>query len=85
MYNKAFYESCDALFGISKQTVNINKLVLGDKAEGKVIKYVPHGINENIFFPITEDKPEYLALQEFKKQLFGDKKYDFTKKQFFLV
>ena len=41
MYNKAFYESCDALLGISKQTVNINKLVLGDAAEGKVIEYVP--------------------------------------------
>ncbi|HAI44061.1 MAG TPA: hypothetical protein DCM40_41155, partial [Maribacter sp.] len=28
MYNKAYYESCDLLMGISKQTVNINKLVL---------------------------------------------------------
>lgn len=27
-YNLKFYSSCDALFGISKQTVNINKLVL---------------------------------------------------------
>ena len=35
VYNKEFYESCDALLGISKQTVNINKMVLGDKAEGK--------------------------------------------------
>ena len=38
MYNKSFYESCDALFGISKQTVNINKLVLGDKVKNKIIK-----------------------------------------------
>ena len=30
LYNKAFYESCDALLGISKQTVNINKIVLGE-------------------------------------------------------
>lgn len=30
MYNKPFYESCDALFGISKQTTNINKVVLGE-------------------------------------------------------
>jgi hypothetical protein len=35
MYNKAFYESCDTLLGISKQTVNINKMVLGDKAKNK--------------------------------------------------
>ena len=27
LYNKAFYEACDLLMGISKQTVNINKLV----------------------------------------------------------
>ena len=31
-YNKEFYESCDALLGISKQTVNINKLVLRDRS-----------------------------------------------------
>ncbi len=78
MYNKAYYESCDALFAISKQTENINRVVLGDLAEEKVIKYVPHGINEKLFFPITEDKSEYLALQEFKKQLFGNKEYDFA-------
>lgn len=29
MWNKPFYESCDALFAISKQTYNINKWVLG--------------------------------------------------------
>jgi hypothetical protein len=29
MYNRPFYESCDALFSISKQTMNINKWVLG--------------------------------------------------------
>ena len=29
MYNRAFYESCDALFSISKQTMNINRWVLG--------------------------------------------------------
>ena len=29
MYNRAFYESCDCLMSISKQTYNINKWVLG--------------------------------------------------------
>jgi glycosyltransferase involved in cell wall biosynthesis len=78
MYNKSFYESCDTLLAISKQTENINKVVLGDLANDKVIKYVPHGINEKYFFPITQDKPEYLSLQELKKQVYGDKEYDFT-------
>ena len=78
MYNKSFYESCDTLLAISKQTENINKVVLGDLANDKVIKYVPHGINEKYFFPITSDKPEYLSLQEIKKQVYGNKEYDFT-------
>jgi hypothetical protein len=30
MWNRPFYKSCDLLMGISKQTVNINKIVLGD-------------------------------------------------------
>lgn len=29
MYNKPYYESCDSLMAISKQTYNINKWVLG--------------------------------------------------------
>ena len=28
-FNKNFYQSCDLLMGISKQTVNLNKMVLG--------------------------------------------------------
>ena len=51
-YNRAFYESCDALLAISKQTKLINELVLGDKIKNKVVRYVPHGINTNVFFPI---------------------------------
>jgi glycosyltransferase involved in cell wall biosynthesis len=78
MYNKSFYESCDTLLAISKQTENINYSVLGKQAEGKLIKYVPHGINENTFFPIDSSNPEYLAVQEFKKQLFQGKEYDFV-------
>lgn len=78
MYNKTYYESCDALFGISKQTVNINKLVLGDKAKGKMIEYIPHGLNHKMIFPINEGDEKYNDLQEFKKQLYGGKEYDFV-------
>lgn len=73
LYNKAYYESCDTLMAISKQTQNINRLVLGDKAKDKIIKYVPHGINEKIFFPITEFmKTENEHLDKKRKQIFGD-------------
>jgi glycosyltransferase involved in cell wall biosynthesis len=79
MYNKSFYESCDTLLAISKQTENINHCVLGPElASEKIIKYVPHGINEDSFFPIDSSHPEYLALQDFKKQLYGDKNYKFN-------
>jgi glycosyltransferase involved in cell wall biosynthesis len=73
LYNRAFYESCDALLAISKQTQNINKMVLGKKADGKIISYVPHGINEKQFFPIENQN----ELKEIKKKLFGDKEFDF--------
>ena len=73
MYNKAYYESCDALLGISKQTVNINKLVLGEKAKGKIIDYVPHGMNNKVFYPISEDSSEYTEVEKLKKQITKDK------------
>jgi glycosyltransferase involved in cell wall biosynthesis len=75
-YNKAFYESCDALLGISKQTVNINKLVLDDKAKNKIIEYVPHGLNSNIFYPML-DKSTNKEYQDFKKNIFKGKEYEF--------
>jgi glycosyltransferase involved in cell wall biosynthesis len=73
LYNKSYYESCDALMSISKQTFNINRMVLGDTAKNKILKYVPHGINEKAFFPINEFMVEENRLtQEKKKQLFGN-------------
>jgi hypothetical protein len=74
-YNEAFYESCDLLMGISKQTVNINKLVLGEKSKDRIIEYVPHGLNHNIFKPLEKDNTE---LVEFKKNLFKGKEYNFV-------
>jgi glycosyltransferase involved in cell wall biosynthesis len=75
MYNRPYYEACDALLGISKQTVNINKLVLGDKSKGKLIEYVPHGLNHDIFKPIDNTDSEFV---EFKKQLFGGREFEFV-------
>ena len=75
MYNRPYYESCDALLAISKQTKNINTLVLGDKVKNKIIEYVPHGLNENVFKPLDISTPE---LKEFKKNLFGGKEIDFA-------
>ena len=70
MYNKPYYEACDLLMGISKQTVNINKIVLEGCDKNKIFKYVPHGKNPNIYFPLTEETEDFI---NFKKELFqGD-------------
>jgi len=71
LYNKGFYESVDTLLGISKQTVNINKLVLGDKAKSKIIDYVPHGMNTKYFYPITKPNTEF---ESFKNNMGIDNK-----------
>jgi glycosyltransferase involved in cell wall biosynthesis len=77
LYNKAFYESCDALLAISKQTKLINELVLGEKAKNKVIEYVPHGLNHEMYYPI-EKADELKELEAFKKQIFGNEEKDFV-------
>lgn len=79
IYNKPYYESCDTLLAISKQTRNINRLVLGDKAKGKIIEYLPHGINEKMFYPINEYmKDDYQKLIDKKKDLFGEDQPEFV-------
>lgn len=72
IYNKPYYESCDALMAISKQTLNINRMVLGEAAKEKILRYVPHGINEKVFFPITDFmKEKNEALAQKRKEIFG--------------
>jgi len=70
LYNRDYYNSCDLLMGISKQTVNINKLVLAEKAEDKIIKYVPHGINSKQFYKIEKDDELITEYENFKKTVF---------------
>jgi glycosyltransferase involved in cell wall biosynthesis len=76
-YNRDYYESCDWLGCISKQTYGIVNRVGKSKRETThkpledwQISYVPHGINEKSFFPIGED-------QEMKSFIHGTKEYNF--------
>jgi glycosyltransferase involved in cell wall biosynthesis len=75
MYNKPYYEACDLLMGISKQTVNINKLVLKGSEGDRIFKYIPHGKDPNIYFPVKEDDLDYI---NFKSQVFNKKKPKFV-------
>jgi len=75
MYNQAYYEACDLLMGISKQTVNINRIVLGDKAENKILRYVPHGLDIDVYKPIPDSDK---GLIKFKKEFFNNENPEFV-------
>lgn len=82
-WNEPFYESCDWIGCISKQTYNIVKNVWKQgKPEPWQISYVPHGINEDVYFPIDDFKTlpeaEQTKASDYKKRLFGDKTYKFV-------
>ena len=76
-YNRNYYESCDWLGCISRQTYGIVSRV--GKLESETIKpledwqvdYVPHGINSDLYKPVE-------VPQEFRKQVLGDKDYKFV-------
>ena len=78
LYNRNFYESCDWIGCISRQTYGIIKRLSAldtkptwkPKADWQV-SYVPHGINTDVYKP-TE------VPADFRKQILGDKEYDFV-------
>ena len=60
-WNENFYECCDLLMAISKQTYNINNQVCQRKPriEGLDLTYVQHGINEKMYHPISETDSDF--------------------------
>ena len=77
-YNRNYYESCDWLGCISKQTYGIVKRVgtwdkeaHWNKLQDWQVSYVPHGINSELYKPV--DVPN-----DFKQRIFGDKEYEFV-------
>jgi glycosyltransferase involved in cell wall biosynthesis len=77
LYNRDYYESCDWIGCISKQTYGIVHRV-GKSTEESTFKplenhqisYVPHGINPEVFKPIDEISDDFNVI-------LGNKKYDF--------
>lgn len=77
-YNRDYYESCDWLGCISKQTYGIVDRVgkstrksTHKPLENWQLTYVPHGINDDTYKPVDSD-------DEMKKFVHGDKEYDFV-------
>ena len=55
-WNEPFYESCDLIMNISKQTHNIVQNVCQNKERTEWDStYIPHGINEKYFYPIVDE------------------------------
>ena len=77
MWNQKYYDSVDALFNISKQTCNIVRNVRSSYEDWQVT-YIPHGINEDDYFPIDESYEKYDEFLKFKKNALGYKEKDFV-------
>ena len=76
-YNEFYYECSDLIMNISKQTVAIVDEVAKKKPRTDTDStYIPHGINEDFFYPIT-DKKELAEMKKFKQDLVGNKPLDF--------
>jgi len=77
-YNEFFYESCDLIMNISKQTVAIvNDVWKKNPPEDWQVTYLPHGINEKYFYPITVFDEEYKQVESMRKQLTSDAEIEF--------
>jgi len=73
-YNEFFYESCDLIMNISKQTVAMVKDVAKTKPRTEWDNtYIPHGISEKHFHPVSVFDDEYKQIESMKKRLTDDK------------
>ena len=78
-WNEPFYESCDLIMNISRQTVNIVKNVRRKKPTNEWDNtYVPHGINHETFMPVNSLHKDYDTFKKFKHHMLGGKEYEFV-------
>ena len=72
-YNEFFYESCDLIMNISKQTVSIVKDVWKkNPPQDWQVTYLPHGVSEKFFKPISVFDKEYEKIKTFRKRFVSD-------------
>ena len=77
-WNEPFYESCDLLMNISRQTNNIVKNVLQKFPKPDwAVQWVPHGVNESRFFPITQLHNEWKEYNDFQETFKSKNDVDF--------
>lgn len=75
LWNTEYYESCDSLLCISKQTKVLVETCLEDTRNiaNKIIEWLPHGLNHTIYRPYTKEELESKEFIEFKKSILGNK------------
>ena len=72
-YNEFFYESCDLIMNISKQTCAIvNDVWKKNPPEDWQVTYLPHGVSEKYFYPISVFDEEHKQVEEMRRQLTND-------------
>jgi glycosyltransferase involved in cell wall biosynthesis len=77
-WNEPFYESCDMIMNISRQTQNIVKNVLRRQPKSDwAVQWVPHGINEKDYFPITELSTHFNEYNEWQNTFKKTNNIDF--------
>ena len=68
-WNESYYESCDLLMNISKQTQNIVQNVLQKFPKPDwAVQWVPHGVNSKHFYPITPLHKDWDKYNKFQKE-----------------
>ena len=78
-WNEPFYESCDLIMNISRQTVNIVDNVCQKKPRTDWDNtYGPHGINHTYFMPVDTLHKDYEKSRKFRQHILGGKQYDFV-------
>ena len=78
-WNEPFYDCCDLLMAISKQTYNINKHVCQHypRVEGKDLTYVPHGICPTDYYPMLDEEKSSEDFLNFKAKVLNGQEYEF--------
>tara|TARA_R110002153_G_scaffold29946_17_gene91892 strand:- start:1432 stop:2886 length:1455 start_codon:yes stop_codon:yes gene_type:complete len=78
-WNEPFYESCDLIMNISRQTQNIVKNVLQKFPKPDwAVQWVPHGANRNMFYPITPLSNEWEEFNTFQTNFKSQNNADFV-------
>ena len=78
-WNEPYYESCDLIMNISRQTQNIVKNVLQKFPKPDwAVQWVPHGANRNMFFPITPLSAEWNEFNTFQENFKAQNNAEFV-------